>query len=163
MKKIIFVILFLTVTGIVQAQITTFVLVRHGEKANENPRDPELSEAGKQRAEKFAALFAKAKVDAVLSTNYKRTRNTVMPLAVAHGLTVETYSAMKQSELEALQKKYTGGTIILAGHSNTIPVIANALVGENRFEQFDDADYGNVLIIAVTSVGKDAQVVWLRY
>lgn len=164
MKKLILGLLFLTVIQVCHAQaITTFILVRHAEKAAEGGSDPELKPEGVKRAEAFAALFNKAAVDAVYSTNYKRTRNTVTPLATAKSLTVNTYSSMKAADLEVLLTKHAGGTIVLAGHSNTMPEIANALIGEKKFEQFADDDYGNILIISVTTVGKNAKVIALRY
>jgi 2,3-bisphosphoglycerate-dependent phosphoglycerate mutase len=164
MKKIIIGLLLLMVVQAAYAQtITTFILVRHAEKVIESGSDPELKPEGVKRAESFVGLFTKASIDAIYSTNYKRTRNTVAPLANAKGLTVNTYSSMKAADLESLLTKHAGGTIVIAGHSNTIPEIANALVGEKKFEQFADDDYGNILVISVTSVGKDAKVVWLRY
>lgn len=164
MKKLIIGLLFLTVIQTAYAQsITTFILVRHAEKAIDGGSDPELKPVGVRRAGSLAALFTKASVDAVYSTNYKRTRNTVTPLANEKGLTVNAYSSMKAADLESLLTKHAGGTVVIAGHSNTIPEIANALVGEKKFEQFADDDYGNVLVISVTAVGKNAKVVWLRY
>jgi 2,3-bisphosphoglycerate-dependent phosphoglycerate mutase len=164
MKKLIIGLLLLTLIQVSYAQtITTFVLVRHAEKSTEGGNDPELKPEGVKRAETLTALFNKASIDAVYTTNYKRTRNTVTPLANTKSLTVNTYSSMKTADLESLLTKHSGGTIVIAGHSNTIPEIANALIGEKKFEQFADDDYGNILVISVTSVGKDAKVVWLRY
>jgi broad specificity phosphatase PhoE len=164
MKKIIIGLLLVIVVQVGFAQsVTTFILVRHAEKSTEGGSDPELKPEGVKRAESFAALFTKASVDAIYSTNYKRTRNTVTPLANAKGLTVNTYSSMKAADLEGLLSKHAGGTVVIAGHSNTIPEIANALVGEKKFEQFTDDDYGNILVFTVTTVGRDAKVLWLRY
>lgn len=164
MKKLIFGLFFLTVIQFCHAQVvTTFILVRHAEKAVDGGSDPELKPEGVKRAVAFADLFAKATIDAVYSTNYKRTRNTITPLATAKGLTVNTYSSMKAADLEALLAKHAGGTIVLAGHSNTIPEIANALVGEKKFEQFADDDYGNIIVVSVTAIGKNAKVLLLRY
>lgn len=164
MKKLILGLLFVVFIQVSYAQtVTTFILVRHTEKAAEGGRDPELKPEGMKRAESLAALLSKANIDAVYSTNFKRTRNTVIPLATAKGLSVNTYNSMKAADLEGLLTKHAGGTIVIAGHSNTIPEIANALVGEKKFEQFADDDYGNILIISVQQVGRNAKVVWLRY
>ena len=166
MKRFLAGILFLFVLQTASAQtdkITTFILVRHAEKASDGTNDPELKPEGVKRAGSFAALFEKTNVTAIYSTNYKRTRNTVTPLATAKGITMETYSAMKIPELHSLLTKHEGGTIVIAGHSNTIPEIANALIGEKKFEQFADDDYGNILVISVIAVGKNAKVTWLRF
>ncbi len=165
MKRFLIVVLLLAFqTAYTQSEkITTFILVRHAEKTSDGTNDPELKPEGAKRAEAFAALFAKTEITAIYSTNYKRTRSTVTPLANAKGLTVETYAVMKVAELQGLLTKHEGGTIVIAGHSNTIPEIANSLIGEKKFEQFADDDYGNILVISVTSIGKNAKVTWLRF
>lgn len=163
MKKTLLSVVLLLLIGTAYAQTTTFILVRHAEKENDGTRDPELSAEGKLRAEKFSALVSKTAIDAIYSTDYKRTRNTVAPLAALKQLSVTTYASMKAADLEALLAKHRGRTIVLAGHSNTVPEIANALAGEKKFAQFSDDDYGNVLVISVSTVGKDAKVVWLMY
>jgi len=164
MKKLVLMYALLIAAQICYAQtITTFILVRHAEKAAEGGGDPELKPEGVKRAETLTALFEKTDVTAIYSTDFKRTKNTVAPLAAAKGLTLNTYSSMKAADLEKLVAAHAGGTIVISGHSNTIPDIANALIGEKKFAQFADADYGNILIISVTAVGKDAKVVWLRY
>lgn len=164
MKRLVFGLLLIVFAYASQAQsVTTFILIRHAEKAAEGGSDPELKSEGLKRAEAFAVLFAKTSVDAIYSTDYKRTRSTVTPLANNKNLPINTYASMKAVDLEKLLTKHAGGTIVIAGHSNTIPDIANALTGEKKFTQFTDDDYGNILIISVQQVGKDAKVVWLRY
>lgn len=145
------------------AQVTTVILVRHGEKSTDDPKDPELSEVGKQRAQQLAKVLKETKVDAIYATPYKRTRNTVTPLAEAKGLTVQDYSATRKEELDAMLQKFSGGTIVVAGHSNTIPGLANYLLGKTEFQNFDESDYDNLLIVTVIERGKTATVVWLTY
>lgn len=164
MKKIITGLVFVIVLQVSYAQtITTFILVRHAEKAAEGGSDPELTPEGEKRAEAFAALFDKTEITTIYSTNYKRTHNTVKPLSLKKNIGINNYAFIKHEALNDLIKENSGGTIVIAGHSNTIPEIANALVGAKRFEQFADDDYGNILVISVISVGKDAKVLWLKY
>lgn len=144
-------------------KITTFILIRHAEKAPEGGSDPDLKPEGIARAQALANLFDKTEVTAIYSTDFKRTRNTVGPIAASKGLTVTLYASMKVADLEKLVSTHAGGTIVVAGHSNTIPDIANALIGEKQVKQFADADYGNILMVSVTTVGKDAKLVWLRF
>lgn len=138
---------------------TTFILVRHAEKGTDDPKNPTLSAEGKARAQSLSKLLEKQKIDAIYSTNYHRTKNTVTPVAEAKGITIETYDMLK---LEDLIAKHNGGTVLIAGHSNTVPGMANTLLGGNQFANYDDSDYGNVLIITATAVGK-ATVTHLRY
>lgn len=143
--------------------ITTVILVRHAEKGIDDPKDPELSEAGKQRAQQLAQVLKEIHVDAIYSTPYKRTRNTVAPLAKAKGLSIITYDPSKKDEIDQLLQKFAGGTIVVAGHSNTVPGLANYLTGKTEFQNFDDSDYDNLLIVTVIERGKSAKVVWLTY
>lgn len=164
MKRIllIFILTVLAFQGSAQT-ITTFILVRHAEKASDGADDPDLKPEGFERAGKFAALFKNTSVDAVYSTRYKRTKHTVAPLAQQKGLEVQVYDAVKPEVIDALISKYAGGTVVIGGHSNTIPQIANLLTGKDEYKTFPDADYGNILIISLLERGKTAEVTWLNY
>jgi 2,3-bisphosphoglycerate-dependent phosphoglycerate mutase len=154
--------IFLFVTSLACAQpVTTFILVRHAEKGNNGTKDPDLNEAGRMRAQALAKLMQATKVDAIYSTPYKRTRNTVTPLATAKGFDVLEYT--KIEEMDAILKRYSGGTIIVCGHSNTVPAIANYLIGKDSYLAFEDSEYGNIIIVSLVEKGTNANVVWLNY
>ncbi|MBS1978555.1 MAG: histidine phosphatase family protein [Bacteroidetes bacterium] len=156
-------VLALLVTGLAQAQVlTTFVLVRHAEKSSEAGKDPALSEAGQQRAVRLAEMLKATKVDAVYSTPYQRTRSTVTPLAEQRGLPVQTYDALKGEAIDEMLQRHHGGTVVVCGHSNTIPWTANYLTGNKDLADFADNEYGNLLIVEVAEKGK-SKVVWLKY
>src|SRR6478609_9616711 len=131
MKRILVFILFLVVSGVYAQQITTVILVRHAEKSSDGSKDPELTDAGNARAIALAKLLKEVKVDAIYSTGFKRTQNTVAPLAMAKKLTVSPYDAMKGEEIDAMLQKFPGGTIVISGHSNTTPWVANYLTGKD--------------------------------
>ena len=65
----------------VPAQTKTIILVRHAEKADATSQDPELSAEGKLRADRLVKVGGKYKPGAFYSTNFKRTRDTLAPLA----------------------------------------------------------------------------------
>ncbi|MEJ0055723.1 MAG: phosphoglycerate mutase family protein [Bacteroidota bacterium] len=156
--------IFISLSAFTQKPVTTIILVRHAEKADDSTKDPDLSDAGKQRAESLAKLLAKTKVDAIYSTAFKRTRNTAAPLAQQKGLTIETYNPSKPEEIDAIIQKFSGGTILLVGHSNTTPAIINYLTGrKDEYKTFDDADYGNIVIASFTKRSTDTKLTWLTY
>jgi len=136
-------------------ELTTFILVRHAEKADDGTKDPELTSPGISRAENLYALLNKAEISAIYSTDYKRTKLTVVPLAESKSLTIQSYD---WSDPEAMLSKmlvdYSGGTVVISGHSNTTPVLANLLLGEEKFSQFPDDEYGNLIIITTSSLGQ---------
>jgi len=148
---------------VAQKQITTLILVRHAEKANDGTNDPDLTPEGVSRARHLAEILKKTSVDAVYSTDFKRTRNTVAPLAAAKNLEVKIYAPYKAAEIEKILREYGGGTVVICGHSNNIPWTANLLTGKASYQDFADSDYGNLLLVAVEEKGKIATVTWLTY
>jgi 2,3-bisphosphoglycerate-dependent phosphoglycerate mutase len=145
-----------------QSQVTTIILLRHAEKGNDGTKDPDLTPEGYQRAQRIVSLLSDTQVNAVYSTNYRRTRNTVQALANARGLDIQTYEPFKPEVISSIVEKHKGKTIVISGHSNTIPWTANLLLGEERFKDFSDTDYDNVLIVSVVEMGKNSVVTWLN-
>ncbi len=156
MKRIILLLFISALTFNVSAQtdVTTFILVRHAEKSKDNPRDPNLSEAGVKRAESLNEMLKQADIAALYSSPYKRTKNTVQPIADAKGLEVNTYDPRSAAFLEDIMIKFKGKTIVISGHSNTTPNVVNALIGEDRFKQLSEDDYGKIYVVSVTEIGK---------
>jgi hypothetical protein len=37
------------------------------------------------------------------------------------------------------------------------------LIGKDSYHQFEDSEYGNIIIVSVLQKGKKANVVWLNY
>jgi phosphohistidine phosphatase SixA len=135
------------------AQNKTIILVRHAEKMDAS-QDPDLSDAGKQRAERLSKIVKKYKPGAVYSTDFKRTRDTVMPIAKRRHVEIQTYDAKKPAELvDAIMKSKTK-RFVVSGHSNTIPGLANLLGKKELFKNLDDSEYGAIWIVRI----KDGQV-----
>jgi broad specificity phosphatase PhoE len=156
---------FLIFSGFVPGQsddIKTFILVRHAEKANDG-RDPELSEEGEQRVLLLTEMLDLVEPDAIYTTHYIRTRETIQQIANQKNLAPIQYDPQSQSELVQQWLEIDGNTTILvSGHSNTIPELANLLLNRTHFEEnFDESDYGNLLIITITN--NDSKILHLRF
>ena len=163
MKKVIFILLLFVSTLSYAQEATMFILVRHAEKASDGTSDPALTEGGVARAKNILSLFEQADITAIYSTNYQRTKMTVAALAEAKKIEVTIYDPRKLEEFSHnLIKDNIGGTVIISGHSNTTPTLANFLLGEEKFKQFEDDDYGNLLIITMGTIGKPA-LLHIRY
>ncbi len=166
MKKYFFSIAFcmlITFSGCAQKkEVTTVILVRHAEKADDGTRDPFLSDAGKERAQALVDLLRETKVDAIYTTAYNRTRETVAPLAIVKSQALKVYAPKDKEALKKIMEEGRGKTIVMVGHSNTIPWVANELLGEEKYPDWGDDDYDNVLIVSVFGDG-DANVAWLNY
>lgn len=164
MKKALLSLLFACFCTLILAQdATTFILVRHAEKAADGTRNPPLNEAGEARTQLLAEMLSSQSVDALYATPFKRTTSTLQPLAEKLGMDISPYDpADGKAWLDTLLEKHRGGTLVIAGHSNTVPVLANALLDEERFQQFDDNDYSNLIIIMVDADG-NGKLVQLRF
>lgn len=114
-----------------QTATTTFIVVRHAEKGTDDKNDPSLSDAGLLRAERLAARLVDEPLVAVYATDYRRTRQTAGPAAKAHGVVVSVYDAQLHATALAsqLHAAHTRGTVLVVGHSNTVPEIVAALSG----------------------------------
>lgn len=164
MKKIIlFFLLSIGTTVYAQQAITTFILTRHAEKGDDGTKDPDLSKLGNERAQALLRMLNKTKVDAIYSTRYKRTQNTVMPLAQAKGLAISAYEGLKMEEIDQILDRHLGGTIVISGHSNNIPSIVNYLTGKVEYQSFDDTEYNNLIVVTLIEKGKTTKVTWLNY
>ena len=131
---------------------TTFILLRHAEKAKDHPMDPSLNIAGKERALKFKDLFAHADIQAIYSTAYKRTRNTVYPLAEQKSLNVNEYQPFEKGFLQTLLDKYPNGTVVIVGHSNTTPTYVNALTG-SKLPNLGENEYDKIFVVTASEIG----------
>ncbi|WP_345954130.1 phosphoglycerate mutase family protein [Mucilaginibacter sp. PAMB04168] len=126
------------------AQQTTIWLVRHAEKqaasaSMMSASDPELSELGIKRAADLAGVLKGKKINAIYSTNYKRTLATVAPLAAGLKLTPATYDPREANTLATkLIEENKGKEILIVGHSNTLIPLAKALQATVPFETLTD-------------------------
>jgi broad specificity phosphatase PhoE len=114
-------------------------LVRHAEKQNDGTRNPPLSNAGILRANNLAEQLSSKNINVIYSTNYKRTLQTVYPLAKKSGIEIITYSPRKLEELaQKLLNKKTNTLIV--GHSQTTPKLVSLLGGKSN-GKIGDTEY----------------------
>jgi 2,3-bisphosphoglycerate-dependent phosphoglycerate mutase len=135
-------------------QDKTIILVRHAEKVDATSQDPELSAEGKQRAERLVKVAGKYKPGGFYSTNFKRTRDTLSPLAAKRKKTVETYDPRNPNALVDLIMKSKYKRHIVAGHSNSVPGLANLIAKKDVFKNLDESEYGVIWVIRI----KDGKV-----
>jgi len=141
----------------------TFVVVRHAEKATDDARDPELSDAGLERAAALAALLQSRDVVATYATGFRRTRDTAAPTAVEHDLSITGYDAQASAETVAarLRRSHDRGTVLVVGHSDTVPGIVSALCG-CEVAPIDESDYGNLFEVRIRD-GRPPELLHQRY
>jgi len=141
---------------------TTVILVRHAEKAFAESGDPDLTDEGDKRAMELARVLENEKVDAVYSTPFKRTRQTVKYLAEQKSLEIKDYNPFKMEEVVEIIESNNGKTLVFSGHSNTTPALLNKMVDEDKYSHLSEGDYDNLYIVFYQKKGK-AKVLSLEY
>jgi len=150
MKKLLFLAIFFCLPKMISAQetvITKIILVRHAEKAEDGTKNPPLSENGRQRAQKLVDFLAFEKIDAIYATPYLRTRQTVEPLSKDKNVDIVEYLPGKSEETTRELLKNVGKTTVVVGHSNTIPLLVNTLIGEEKYIQLPEEEFGKIWIL----------------
>ena len=142
---------------------TTFILLRHAEKTSDGTDDPDLKAEGTKRAQRLTELLKDTQVDGIYATNFKRTHQTVEPLAEEKKLEVLQYEAFKADEIENMLHTHRGGTVVVCGHTNNIPWTANLLMGKDEFDDYGESQYGILMIVTVVEKGSNAKVIRLSY
>jgi broad specificity phosphatase PhoE len=140
-----------------RAPPTVVLLVRHAEK-EPGAGDVSLSAAGRARAEALATLGRAAGVQAVVTTPYARSRETATPVARALNLTPEivrvddAVAEHARVVSDLIRQQHAGRTVLVVGHSNTIPPIVAALGGP-RYSDLCDTEYDALFIVVVGDEG----------
>lgn len=139
-----------TVGGMSGAKTTTIYLIRHAEKADDSKnKNPDLSEMGQMRASHWDDIFSAVRFDAIYSTNFNRTKQTAGPTAKTQQLGVTVYDP-KELTVEKIKKNHLGQTILIVGHSNTIPDLVNKIIGQKVYPLIEETVYGNLYIVTIT-------------
>ena len=144
------------------------VVVRHAEKDDDDKLDPSLAGAGEVRAQALATSLAGAGLDRAIATQYRRTRQTAEPAAAAAGIAVEVreingdnaagYADDLASDLRAMP---AGSTVLVVGHSNTVPGLVEALSGQAA-DAMPETEYDRYTLVLLDADG-GARVITSRY
>ena len=132
----------------------TIYLIRHSEKdiLSENQLDPPLTTCGIERSEYLSSFFEDTNIKKVYSTNYLRTIKTAMPTALSKKVSIQYYDSnnlMLFSE-QLLNSKQNS---LVVGHSNTTPILAGLLTG-NNMNAFDEKIYNRIYKVIISQNNK---------
>ena len=120
--------------------------------------DPGLSPAGHTRAASLAAMLKATRLTAVFTTEFKRTQETALPAAQAHGLTPTVVDAAKIAAL--IEKvKAAAGAVLIVAHSNTVPEVLAGL-GVTDKVVVDDSEFDNLFVVVS---GAPPTLITLKY
>jgi len=145
---------------------TVVLLARHAEKEVSSIQDPPLSAEGEQRAQRLAQMFGRAqgvgKIDAIYVSDARRTQQTAAPLAERLGKQVVVVPAADTKGLASrVMREHDGDTILIVGHSNTVPALIHELADIDVPPVGDD-EYDTLYILSIPSFGH-ASVLRMEY
>lgn len=157
MKFIILIIGIILLSGsAVTAQSKTIVLVRHAEKdvsATASKTDPDLTEAGRRRAERLFDLVKSFEPEQIFSTPFKRTFQTALPtadrLVPNYRVQVQFYDYSRLDAFVDKIKKLKAKSVLIVGHHLMNEELANLFIGEKVYQPFGDADFGKAFVIKI--------------
>jgi broad specificity phosphatase PhoE len=144
---------------------TVVIVVRHAERAP-GSGDPPISEAGTQRAMALAEIGKLSAVSAIITTQFQRTRQTAALLAEALKITpvvVPTQAdlAKHAAEVAAAVRQQAGKTVLVVGHSNTVPAIVAALGGP-KLPDLCEPEYDSITTL-ILDPGGSVRIVRTRF
>ena len=126
---------------------TNYYVVRHAERVD-NSRNSALSPAGLERAEDLKDTLISTKIDLIFVSTYLRTQQTAQPTADAKDLPFIIYKPDTTAGLVSHLKKIKGKSVLVTGHSDTVPDIVRGLSNQ-AVAPIADNDFDNLYIIKV--------------
>lgn len=120
-----------TLPDTVARGITTVILVRHAERDTLFAgTDQPLSAVGILRAKELARVVGDVKFDAIYTTRWARTRQTALPVVAAANDSIRLMDGTDfRAQAEMLRTKHAGQTVLVVGHSDSVPQLVWALTG----------------------------------
>ena len=115
-------------------------VMRHLQKGS--GEDPPLSAEGTANAQRLIGFFKSDPPRTIFVSTTRRSRETTAPLTAALGLTALPYDPRDSAGL-ASRVAATKGTILIVGHSNTVPDIIHKLGGAAP-PPLAETDYGDI-------------------
>jgi len=130
-----------------QNKTTTIYFIRHAEKVDRS-NNPDLSTFGLERAAHWSEIFSDIPFDAIYSTDFTRTKQTAAPTAINKKIDITIYDA-KNIDFQKFKTDNLGKTVLVVGHSNTIPDFVNKLINQDVYSNIEDKTFGNLYIVTL--------------
>jgi 2,3-bisphosphoglycerate-dependent phosphoglycerate mutase len=147
------------------AQTTTRIfVVRHADRESTDDLNP----AGVIRANELKRVLLNTGIDSIFSTDFVRTKKTVRPLADAENLPVVLYDSNPRL-LKRILSFSKGKTLLVAGHSNTVPKLIKLCGCTVPFDNIPDNQFDNLFLLIIqhqktkTVVKNTCKLLYMKY
>ncbi len=135
--------------AVAQDEVTKIFIVRHAEKQTGN--DPVLTAEGNKRAGDLMRLLQNEGIQKIYASKTRRTQNTGDSLRIQMNIAMALYDAdtLCDKLISAImENRDFGKTILIIGHSNTIPQIIRKFgVQDYPYGDLGDNDFDNLFVI----------------
>jgi phosphohistidine phosphatase SixA len=139
-----------------EAGTVVIYIVRHAEKevipedAPEAERkDPPLSQIGQLRALGLAEDIPVRDIEAVYVTDTKRCRDTASAVTAVNGVKPIIYPPKDVAGLAQRIRRRRGESVLVVGHSNTVPLLI-AELGVEGMVLIPEDQYGDLWVVTLT-------------
>jgi phosphohistidine phosphatase SixA len=121
-----------------------YYVMRHLQKETieDTGPDPRLTDEAHVQAGQLALWFDAHPPSAIYVSNTRRARETAESVAARHGVTLKVYDPSDTAGLIA-RVRAESGTVLIVGHSNTVPDIVAGLGGKPP-PPLAETDYGDI-------------------
>ncbi|MFO7565740.1 MAG: histidine phosphatase family protein [Enhygromyxa sp.] len=150
-----------------EAGTVVVYIVRHAEKqavSKDAPaaqrKDPPLSQAGQLRALGLIEDVPVREIEAVYVTDTRRSRDTASAVVAVNGVRPIIYPPKDVLGLADRIRKRRGQSVLVVGHSNTIPPLI-AELGIEAPIVIPESQYGDLWVVTLT--GGEAKLEVRRY
>jgi len=123
---------------------TTLLIVRHADRV---AGQDALSPAGVARAQELLHVTEKAALAGIYHSDTVRARETAQPTAAALGVTpVELPANDIAALINHINTNHRGATVLVIGHSNTVPLIISE-AGGPTIPNLPDDEFDNFFVL----------------
>jgi broad specificity phosphatase PhoE len=141
---------------------TVVVVARHADRLPGQKTD-ELSAAGVARSRELARVLEKAGVSVIIHSDTRRAAQTAAPLAEALGISPIVMPAKDYAAIAGEARRHPGATVLIVGHSNTVPPIIAALGGP-QLPDLGDAEFDDLAVLSLCRCGwRPSRLLGLQY
>ncbi len=146
--------------------VTTVILIRHADRdvppvGTPDDPGPSLSDKGIARSKTLVHVLSTAGIQAVYTSHFTHAKMTAKPFLVAHS-DLPTVRLDAATELkDHILTHHAGQTVLVVGHSNTVPELIK-LLGGPSLPIIDDCEFDNLFVLVKHSTAK-ASVSKLKY
>lgn len=129
--------------------MATVLLVRHADiDLPPSSNDPPLNSAGMERANELVHVAGLEGITAVFTSSLARTKQTVGPLAARLGIQPREVPPPPVFAEEILSGT-VGQVVLVAGHSNTVPQMIEALGAPPLSFAIGEREFDNLFVVTV--------------